>query len=168
MATIVAVSAAGLFAWGTFVRLWRGDEADRVLNRASVSNLANTKFGTFGQFYDAAGLVGLAAPVLVVVVLVVYARGAHARSWGTEVRTWLWAYPTYVMAGSGVAPVMLRYLLPAFPLVLIVVGSPEPGTTPRRKVWLVIVCCLVGIALQWWWIDTLLIVRQQQNTPWMP
>jgi len=97
MATIVAVSAAGLFAWGTFVRLWRGDEADRVLNRASVSNLANTKFGTFGQFYDAAGLVGLAAPVLVVIV-----------------------------------------------------------------------CCLVGIALQWWWIDTLLIVRQQQNTPWMP
>jgi hypothetical protein len=63
---------------------------------------------------------------------------------------------------------MLRYLLPAFPLVLIVVGSPEIGTTPRRKVWLVIVCCLVGIALQWWWIDTLLIVRQQQNTPWMP
>ena len=132
-----------------------------------MSNLANARFGTFGQFYDAAGLVGLAAPVLVVVVLVVYARGPHARSWGTEVRTWLLAYPTYVMAGSGVAPAMLRYCS-RLPALIDRRWQPEPGTTPSRKVWLVIVSCLVGIALQWWWIDTLLIVRQQQNTPWMP
>ena len=60
------------------------------------------------------------------------------------------------------------FLLPAFPSARILVGSPEPGTSPRRRVWFVVACCLIGLALQWWWIDTLLIVRQQTGTIWVP
>lgn len=167
MATIGGVSAAGLYAWRTLVKFWLGNASDRVYNRAS--QVTNGTFGAFSQFYRSGGLAGLTFLVLVVVVLMLYSRTAHASSWGTEIQTWLWAYPAFLLMGAPIMPATLRYLIPAFPLALMVVGSPKaPGTIPRRKLWLVIGFCILGLALQWWWIDSLLIVRQLADTPMVP
>lgn len=169
MVAILTASAAGLFAWDTLVRIWLGGGADHVVARTRGLADPGRSLGAFSQFYEAGGFLGLAFPVLAVVALIVYARSALTRSWGTELRTWLWAYPSFILAGSNVAPATLRYLLPAFPMALLVVGSPAPGTIPRLRVWLVVACCIVGLASQWWWIDTLLIVRQLlPPTPFVP
>jgi hypothetical protein len=125
-------------------------------------------FGWFGALYHALGYFGVALIVIVVLMLVRIAYDARSDNWGTEVRAWYWAYPTFILAGPSVHAGMLRYLLLAFPLLLTLVGSPQKDTTPRVRLVLLVTVCLIGLVAQWFWIDHALIVHQARVTNWMP
>jgi hypothetical protein len=85
-----------------------------------------------------------------------------------EVRTWLAIYPVYLLFVAGVTTGVLRYLLLAFPLAMLTVGSPPPGTLPRKRAALVVVVSVIGLALQIPWVSHALVVTQLAGKPWLP
>jgi hypothetical protein len=162
------LSLGGLSLWSFIATSWLSASEGTDANRGSVSGLAGMSFGWFGALYRAQGLAGTGLLLVAVLVLVRLAYDSRANNWGTEIRAWYWAYPTFILAGSGVHAGILRYLLLAFPLLLTVVGSPGRETIPRLRLALVVVLCCVGLGLQWFWIDHALIMHQARITPWMP
>lgn len=168
MLGIGLMSIGGLSLWSFIATGWLSASDSTDANRGSVSGLAGMSFGWFGAMYHAAGLAGLALLLVMVLMLVRLAYDARSNGWGTEVRAWYWAYPTFVLAGSGVHPGILRYLLLGFPLLLTLVGSSKREATPRLRLALVVAACCVGFGLQWFWIDHALVMHQPSVTPWMP
>lgn len=162
------MSLWGLSLWSFIAAEWLPGSEGTGASRGSVSGLTGTSLGWFGAMYRTQGLAGAGVLLVVVLVLVWLAYDSRAKSWGTELRAWYWAYPTFILVGAGVHPGILRYLLLAFPLLLTVVGSPDRDTIPRVRLALVALVCCVGLGLQWFWIDHALILHQARITPWMP
>jgi len=167
MTAVFVTSIAGLFIWSTVVRLWLG-RSDADSGRGSLASIGRTRFGWFGQAYASAGLLGVGLIVTFLLILVWFAYESRACNWGPEVRAWLWAYPAFLMVGTVIMTGQLRYFLAAFPLLLILVGSPPPHSLPRIRTGIVTIACLVGLALQWFWIDHALIMHSENITIWMP
>ena len=105
---------------------------------------------------------------LLVVVFAVVAVSRLTRAWGVEVRTWFAIYPIYLLFVAGVHAGMFRYLLLAFPLALVMIGSPQPGTIPRRRATLAVVVCVFSLALQAPWVNNALVVTSLAGKPWLP
>lgn len=162
------MSLGGVSFWSLIATGWLSASDGTDANRGSVSGLADMTFGWFGAMYHVLGWMGLASILMLVLALVRLAYDARSDSWGTEVRAWYWAYPTFVLAGSGVHAGILRYLLLGFPLLLTLVGSPAREATPRVRLGLVVAACCVGLGLQWFWIDRALIMHAAEVTGWMP
>ena len=80
------------------------------------------------------------------------------RRWGPELAGWGAVYPLYIVLATGATASLLRYLLLAFPLVLLVV----PAVTTRGGAVLraagVGAVCAAGVLGQWWWVSTVLVV----------
>jgi hypothetical protein len=53
-------------------------------------------------------------------------------------------------------------------VTLLIVGSPEPGTIPRKRAALVVFVSVVGLALQIPWVSHALVVTQLAGKPWLP
>jgi hypothetical protein len=104
----------------------------------------------------------------VVVLFVVVAVSRLTRTWGAEVRTWFAIYPVFLLFVAGVHTGMLRYLLLAFPLGLLLVGSPAPGTIPRKRAALVGAVVVISLGLQFFWVNHALVVTQLAGKPWLP
>ena len=167
MAAVFVTSLAGLFIWSTVVRLWLGD-SNSDGSRGSLASVGRSRLGWFGQAYGWAGLPGLAVIVVFLLILVWFAYDSRARNWGPEVRAWLWVYPAFLMVGTTMMTGQLRYFLAAFPLLLILVGSPSRDSWPKIRMAIVAFACLAGLALQWFWIDHALIMHSESITIWMP
>lgn len=106
-------------------------------------------------FGDVRGVVLL---VLAAVVLAVAVLGPWARALGPELRTWALGYPFYLAAALDPWTSIYRYLLPLFPVfVLLVGGGWRPGERPRgaQPRWLLVLRTVVIAALfvgwQLWW-----------------
>src|SRR6185312_4423930 len=101
-----------------------------------------------GYVWRGQGAAGLLLCAVACALLVVAVRRPAARAWGTEVRTWAWAYPAYLFLAAAPGPSIIRYLLLAFPLMW-----PLPETdgfrtaTPARRA-AVAVLALTGLVLQ--------------------
>jgi hypothetical protein len=126
------------------------------------------RFGWFTNAYEHIGWIGVIGLALLVVLLVVLALSPLTRTWGVEVRTWFAIYPIFLLFVAGVHTGMFRYLLLAFPLALLLVGSPRPDTIPHKRATLVVVVCLVGLVLQAPWVSHALVVTQLAGKPWLP
>jgi len=63
---------------------------------------------------------------------------------------------------------MFRYLVLAFPLALLMVGSPEPRTIPRKRATLVVGVAVISLALQAPWVSHALVVTALAGKPWLP
>jgi heme/copper-type cytochrome/quinol oxidase subunit 2 len=111
------------------------------------------------------GLVlGLLLCVALPALLVFVVRRPAARAWGTEVRTWAWAYPVYLFTVTAPGPSIVRYLLLAFPLMW---PRPDPDLPPATAKLhrMVVLPALVvaGLALQWYWIYNFVVIQTQPH-----
>ena len=105
---------------------------------------------------------------LLVVLFVVVAISPLTRTWGVEVRTWFAIYPIFLFFVAGVHAGVFRYFLLAFPLALLLVGSPERQEIPRRRAILVVAVCVISLALQVPWVSHALVVTALAGKPWLP
>ena len=169
MTVLGLVSAASVSLWSTITSLITSGARDTGANRGSVSNAVIVgRFGWFTNAYEHIGWVGVVGLALLVVLFVVVAVSRFTRTWGTEVRTWFAIYPIFLLLVAGVHTGMLRYLLLAFPLGLLLVGSPAPGTIPRRRAVLVVSAGVLSLALQVPWVHQALVVTALAGKPWLP
>jgi len=168
MAVLALVSALSVLVWPTVTSAITGSLKSTGTKR-SVSNAVVTgRFGWFTNSYEHIGWIGVAGLALLVILLVALALSPLTRTWGVEVRTWFAIYPIYLLFVVGVHTGVFRYLLLAFPMALLIVGSPPPGTIPRKRAALVVLVSVVGLALQIPWVSHALVVTQLAGKPWLP
>ncbi|HEY8620523.1 MAG TPA: hypothetical protein VIM01_10660 [Dermatophilaceae bacterium] len=169
MAVLVVVSAASVSLWSSITNAITSGVKATGANRGSVTNaVVAGRFGWFTNAYEHLGLIGVGGVALLVVLFVVLALSPLSRTWGTEVRTWFAIYPIFLLFVAGVHAGVFRYMLLAFPLALLMIGSPEPGSIPRKRAALVVAVCVVSLALQIPWVSHALVVTQLAGKPWLP
>jgi len=169
MAVLAVVSAASVSLWSTITRSITSGVKATGANRGSVSNaVVAGRFGWFTNAYEHIGWIGVAGLALLVVLFVVVALSRLTRTWGVEVRTWFAIYPIYLLFVAGVHTGMFRYLLLAFPLALLMVGSPQPQAIPRKRAALVVAVSVISLALQVPWVSHALVVTRLAGKPWLP
>lgn len=120
-------------------------------------------------FGPTAGPVYLA---IVLIALVVAVLGPWARGLGPVMRTWCLGYPLYLFAALDPWTSIYRYLLPLFPLAIVLLGLGWERSDPRGRVpgWLtaIRVAVFVGLFLAWqvWWTwELFMFVPPQDNPP---
>jgi hypothetical protein len=169
MAVLAVVSGASVSLWSTITTAITNGVRTTGASRGSVSGAVSAgRFGWFTNADEHIGSVAVVGLALLVVLLVALALSPWTRTWGPEVRTWFALYPTYLLFVAGVDGGILRYLLLAFPLPLLMVGSPKPGTVPRKRAALVVLASVIGLALQVPWVSHALVVTQYAGKPWLP
>jgi len=163
------VSAASVSLWPMITSAITSQVKTNGANRGKVPNAVVTgRFGWFTNAYEHIGWIGVVGLALLVVLFLALALSPLTRTWGVEVRTWFATYPIYLLFVVGVHAGMLRYLLLAFPLALLMVASPPPGTIPRKRAALVVIVSVIGLALQVPWVSHALVVTQLAGKPWLP
>lgn len=108
------------------------------------------------------GPVVLAAIAMGIVVLVL---GPWARALGAELRTWSLAYPAYLLAVLDPFTSIYRYLLPLFPLLVVMVGGGWLGRSGRFTGWRATVLVAMGLLGQVAWIWKLLVFVPPSDYP---
>lgn len=101
---------------------------------------------------------GLFFLALVIVALAVAVLGPWARGLGAEMRTWSLAYPFYLIAALDPWTSIYRYLLPLFPVFVLMVGGgwrPEERDGGEQPRWLLVtrtvIICALCVGWQVWW-----------------
>lgn len=160
LASLVSCGGSGLtwpvvVWWGTgrqdgypsTMSAWRGGEPIT----AFVPTLEVSRF-LLGEALGPAALLALAAVLLVAVL------GPWAAGLGVELRTWCLAYPLYLAAALDPWTSIYRYLLPLFPLLVLLIGGGWPRRDDRASGapgWLLVVrtVTLAVLFLGWqvWW-----------------
>ena len=169
MAALAVVSAASVSLWSTITNAITSGVKATGANRGSVSNaVAAGRFGWFTNAYEHIGWIGVVGVALLVVLFLVMAISPITRTWGVEVRTWFAIYPIFLLFVAGVHAGVFRYLLLAFPLALLMVGSPERETIPRKRATLVVAVSVISLALQVPWLSHALVVTALAGKPWLP
>lgn len=115
--------------------------------------------------YSNADTLGPLALAVLAVTLVALPLGPWARRLGPELRTWCLAYPAYLAVVLDPFTSIVRYALPLFPLIAVVLG----GGWPRRAArWLwarATVLVAVGVVAQVVWVWTLLVFVPPSDYP---
>lgn len=115
--------------------------------------------------HDLAGTYGPVALAVTVTTLVVMVCGPWARALGPELRTWSLAYPAYLALVLDPFTSIFRYLLPLFPLIVIMLGGAWVNRAPRflggRTAGLVV----LGVVGQAFWITELLVFVPPSDYP---
>jgi hypothetical protein len=169
MAVLAAVCAASVSLWSTITSVITDDVQATGAERGSVSAAVGAgRFGWFTNAYEHIGWIGVVGLALLSVLLIAVALSPLTRTWGVELRTWFAIYPIYLLFVAGVHTGILRYLLLAFPLALLMVGSPPPEAIPRRRATVAVVVCLVSLALHIPWVVNALVVTPLAGKPWLP
>jgi hypothetical protein len=169
MSVLTVVSAASVSLWSTITSVITSGVKTTGANRGNVTNaVAVGRFGWFTNAYEHIGWIGVFGLALLVVLFVVVAVSRLTRTWGIEVRTWFAIYPIFLLFVVGVHTGMFRYLLLAFPLALLMIGSPDPAAIPRRRAALVVTVSVISLALQAPWVSHALVVTQFAGKPWLP
>jgi hypothetical protein len=169
MTVLAVVSVVSVSFWSTITTTITSGVKATGADRGNVSSAVGAaRFGWFTNASEHIGWIGVVGLVLLVVLFVALALSPMTRTWGVEVRTWFAIYPIFLLFVAGVHTGTFRYLLLAFPLALLMVGSPEPGTVPRRRATLVMVVCLISLALQAPWVSHALVVTPAAGKPWLP
>lgn len=105
-----------------------------------------------GETWGPVALVALPA------VLVVMVAGPWARALGAGLRSWSLAYPAYLAAVLDPFTSIFRYLIPLFPLLVVLVGAGWADGRRRTWRWLLVrggPLLVLFVAGQWWWTDAL-------------
>jgi hypothetical protein len=169
MAVLAGVSAASVSLWSTITSvITSGAEGSGASRRGVSSVVASGRLGWFTTTYEEIGWIAVIGLAFLVVLFLVLAVSPLTRTWGVEVRTWFAIYPIFLMFGTGVHYGIFRYVLLAFPLGLLLVGSPAPGTIPRRRAVLVATVAVIGLVLQVFWVSHALMITEPAGNTWLP
>jgi hypothetical protein len=169
IAVLGLVSAASVSFWSKLSSVVTNGVQLRGADRGNVSSaLVTGRFGWFTNALEHVGWIGVVGLALLAVLFVAVAVSRYTRNWGVEVRTWFAIYPIFLLFVAGVHAGMFRYLMLAFPLGLLLIGSPDPGTIPRRRAALVATVAVVSLGLQVPWVSHALVVTAEAGQPWLP
>ena len=141
---IVGLMTGDLFAWTKAFDAWRYEPQFAP------------GLGWPGSFLFHDGWPALVALALVVLLTLGIVLRPGARSWGPELRSWVVAYPGYLLLVTVPGPSVIRWLLLAFPLMW---PFPERAATRSERRFRVIFIAglaIVGLAMQWVWVSTFL------------
>jgi hypothetical protein len=100
-------------------------------------------------------------PILLVVVplvIVAMVAGPWAASLGADLRTWTLAYPAYLAVVLDPFTSIFRYLIPLFPLLIVVLGAgwaDRRGNTWRQLLIRAVPLLVLFVIGQYWWTDAL-------------
>ncbi|MEW1953844.1 hypothetical protein [Terrabacter sp. NPDC080008] len=164
-----AAMAAALIGCGVAGLLWPAIAWWRTGVRSAYTDTMATWRGSGGLEPFQPWREGLSAfvfgdtwgPVMVYalpLVLVAMVAGPWARNLGADLRTWSLAYPVYFTAGINTFTSVYRYLVPLFPLLVVLLGAgwaDRRGNGWKRLLWRFVplaVLCVVG---QYYWTDIL-------------
>lgn len=160
--TLVSCGLSGL-VWPTYAGWVTGRPS------AYTDTMASWRLGAeivpFRPWWDnfrfALGEVTGPLVVLVLVLLAVAAMaGPWARGLGPQLRVWTLGYLLYLGAVLDVWTSTYRYLLFAFPLVVVAIGAGWAPGDPRGRGrlvgWRAVVLVLLGLGWQLWWVWELL------------
>ncbi|MHA3834416.1 hypothetical protein ACXR8F_01710 [Terrabacter sp. AAH1] len=92
------------------------------------------------------------------IVVLLMVAGPWARNLGADLRTWTLGYTFYLIASLDPFTSIFRYLLPLFPLLVVVLGAgwgDRRGNTWRRLLWRFVLLLLAFVAGQYWWTEVL-------------
>jgi hypothetical protein len=146
------VSVSSVWLWSSFVNLLFGPSTGASTRSQNFTD--HRALSWFSGLQSFLGWPGTLFLVIVSIALVLLSVATRVTgTWGLEVRTWLCSYPILILAVTPVTTGVLRYLLLAFPLPLLVVGTPLLHRFPRARAWLLLATCLVGLFLQIFWIN---------------
>ena len=154
----LAIAATGL--WPAVAAATTGDTGAYTQTMSSWGTTGKLRvlieFPVF--LWTEEGAVGLAALVFVIVLVatIVLRRGSAA--WGPEVRAWAGFYPLYLLLATAPGTSNVRHLFLAFPLMW---PFPEEVTSKsdrRRRIAMVVILAMSGLATQWVWISQFLVV----------
>ena len=169
MAVLGVVCATSVSLWSMITSVITDGTKLTGADRGSVSSaVVAGRFGWFTNALEHVGWIGVIGLALLVVIFVVVALSRLTQSWGTEVRTWFAIYPIFLLFVAGVHTGMFRYVLLAFPLGLLLIGSPLPGTFPRRRAALVGTVAVINLGLQVFWVSHALVITPFAGKPWLP
>ncbi len=104
--------------------------------------------------------------VVVVVALMVMTCGPWSAALGHEMRTWTLGYALYLGAVLDPWTSIYRFLLFAFPLIVVMIGAGQARRKDRALMW-VRTLCITGLFLAWqvWWAWTLLRLPKPAGNP---
>lgn len=160
IAVLATTCLFSAFAWPTVAN---GLAGSPIAGRLQVS-FQRAPLGWFGALQRDAPVL-LPFLVLIVAALMLLAwRNRHF--WGIEMATWAVSYPLFVLTVASISAGILRYLLLAFPLGLMLIGTAK--STTRTRVSLIGVVCLLGILAQAWWIRHALLADVTGGRPLIP
>jgi hypothetical protein len=108
------------------------------------------------------GPVALAAVVTTIVVMVL---GPWASALGPELRTWCLAYPAYLALVLDPFTSIFRYLLPLFPLLVVILGGGWLDRLPRWIGPKAVALSAAGVVGQVFWIWGLLVFVPPSDYP---
>ena len=103
-------------------------------------------------------------PLLVVAMV----AGPWARNLGADLRTWTLAYPAYLAAVLDPFTSIFRYLIPLFPLLVVVLGAgwaDRRGNTWRRLLWRFVPLLVLFVVGQYCWTDDPVALRPPERLP---
>jgi hypothetical protein len=115
--------------------------------------------------HDLAGTYGPVALAVTVTTLVVMVCGPWARALGPELRTWSLAYPAYLALVLDPFTSIFRYLLPLFPLIVIMLGGAWVDRAPRFLGGRTAALVVLGVVGQAFWITELLVFVPPSDYP---
>jgi hypothetical protein len=96
--------------------------------------------------------------VVTPLVLVAMVAGPWARALGADLRTWSVGYPAYLAAVLDPFTSIFRYLIPLFPLLVVLIGagwSDRRGSGTIRLFVRTAPLLVLFVFLQYWWTDEL-------------
>ncbi|MFC6703976.1 hypothetical protein [Flexivirga alba] len=108
LALIAAVSIVGVWLWSALAALL-APAPTGASARTSIS--AGTTIGWFSDMYQYLGWPGLLFVACLATLFILIACSRWTDGWGVEVRTWLAAYPVFLLVATPVTGGIFRYLL---------------------------------------------------------
>jgi len=156
------LSAVSSLFWPLLVQLITGVPSAYTRTQGAWRSGGKVK-GPFEQTLDISRLLwGEPGPrwlALGAVCYIAVVLSPLGRSMGAELRTWVLAYPTYLLAVIEPWSSTFRYALFVFPLLVLVGGVRRVGPV------VVLALALVGLAYQARWVDELLVFRPPTGYP---
>lgn len=108
---------------------------------------------------------GPVALAVIVTTLAVLVCGPWARALGSELRVWCLAYPAYLALVLDPFTSIFRYLLPLFPLLVVVLGGGWSDRPARLLRWRTALLVGLGVVGQVFWVWELLVFVPPSDYP---
>lgn len=161
------VSVPGVWLWSSFVKILYGSGTGASTRWQGIAE--HRTLGWYSELYTIIGWTGTAFLVLASITLVLFSMSPRMTgSWGLEVRTWLSAYPMFILAATPVTSGFYRYLLLAFPMPLLVMSGPSARRFSRSRLGILIAVCLVGLILQILWVKYAFVLDSTPEDVYVP
>lgn len=161
LALIATVSILGVWLWTTVAGLL-SPVPTGASARTSISD--GTSIGWFSDMYTYLGWPGLLFVIFLAAAVILIACSRWTADWGVEVRTWLAAYPVFLLVATPVTGGIFRYLLLCPPVAMLAAGGARVVRREVRVVQIVL-ACVIGLCLQFAYIKYFIVIGHQ---PYMP